>query len=106
MPQARPPSGGRSMAPLPTPRARTSAQERVEASVGVVAKPPIRKLARDLGVDLASVAPSGPAGEVTREDVVRHASQASVFRNIETPEWGDVREETIPVSEPAVTVVA
>jgi len=75
-----------------------SAQERVEKSVGVVAKPPIRKLARDLGVDLAAVTPSGPAGEVTREDVVSHASQASVFRNIETPEWGAVREETIPVS--------
>lgn len=73
-------------------------QERVEASVGVVAKPPIRKLARDLGVDLGDVAPTGPAGEVTRDDVVRHASQASVFRNIETPEWGDVREETIPVA--------
>lgn len=78
----------------------TSPQERVEASVGVVAKPPIRKLARDLGVDLASVAPTGPAGEVTRDDVVKHASQASVFRNIETPEWGDVREETIPVAAP------
>ncbi|MFB7892029.1 dihydrolipoamide acetyltransferase family protein [Microbacterium sp. NPDC056044] len=74
------------------------AEERVAASVGIIAKPPIRKLARDLGVDLSAVAPSGPAGEVTREDVVRHASQASVFRNIETPEWGDVREETIPVA--------
>jgi pyruvate dehydrogenase E2 component (dihydrolipoamide acetyltransferase) len=78
-----------------------SAQERVEASVGVVAKPPIRKLARDLGVDLPSIVPSGPAGEVTREDVVRHASQASVFRNIQTPEWSEVREETIPVTAAA-----
>lgn len=78
-----------------------TAQQRVEASVGVVAKPPIRKLARDLGVDLADVTPSGAAGEVTREDVVRHASQASVFRNIETPEWPAVREETIPVAAPA-----
>ncbi|WP_203580742.1 dihydrolipoamide acetyltransferase family protein [Microbacterium hibisci] len=75
------------------------AEERVAASVGVIAKPPIRKLARDLGVELAAVTPSGPAGEVTRDDVVRHASQASVFRNIETPEWGDVREETIPVAD-------
>lgn len=75
------------------------AEQRVAASVGVVAKPPIRKLARDLGVDLAAVAPSGPAGEVTRDDVMRHASQASVFRNIETPAWGDVREETIPVPD-------
>jgi 2-oxoisovalerate dehydrogenase E2 component (dihydrolipoyl transacylase) len=79
-----------------------SAQERVEASVGVIAKPPIRKLARDLGVDLASVVPSGAAGEVTREDVVKHASQASVFRNIATPDPSDVREETIPVPAGAV----
>ncbi|WP_404430078.1 2-oxo acid dehydrogenase subunit E2 [Microbacterium lacus] len=86
-----------------------TAKERVEASVGVVAKPPIRKLARDLGVDLATVTPSGAAGEVTREDVVSHASQASVFRNIETPEWGAVREETIPIApaaKPAAAVPA
>ncbi|GAA4347313.1 dihydrolipoamide acetyltransferase family protein [Microbacterium rhizosphaerae] len=75
-----------------------TAQERVEASVGVIAKPPIRKLARDLGVDLVAVVPTGPAGEVTRDDVMRQASQASVFRNIQTPEWSEVREETIPVA--------
>ncbi|MDI9891587.1 dihydrolipoamide acetyltransferase family protein [Microbacterium sp. IEGM 1404] len=79
-------------------RRRKPAERPVKASVGVVAKPPIRKLARDLGVDLAAVTPSGPAGEVTRDDVVKHAEQASVFRNIETPEWGAVREETIPVA--------
>ncbi|BAJ74627.1 pyruvate/2-oxoglutarate dehydrogenase complex, dihydrolipoamide acyltransferase (E2) component [Microbacterium testaceum StLB037] len=78
-----------------------SAERPVKASVGVVAKPPIRKLARDLGVDLSAVTPSGPAGEVTRDDVVKHAEQASVFRNIETPAWGEVREETIPVAAPA-----
>lgn len=77
-----------------------SAERPVKASVGVVAKPPIRKLARDLGVDLSAVTPSGPAGEVTRDDVVKHAEQASVFRNIETPAWGAVREETIPVAAP------
>lgn len=68
------------------------------ASAGpVVAKPPIRKLAKDLGVDLTQVNPTGLAGEITREDVVREASQASVFRNIETPAWGADREEFIPV---------
>ena len=80
-----------------------AAEERVAASVGVIAKPPIRKLARDLGVELSAVTASGPAGEVTRDDVLRHASQASVFRNIQTPEWGDVREETIAVAAPATT---
>ena len=85
-----------------------SAAERITSSVGVVAKPPIRKLARDLGVDLSAVTPTGAAGEVTRDDVVAHASQASVFRNIETPAWGEVREETIPVtaSEPSAPVAA
>lgn len=82
-------------------RRRPRAERPVAASVGVVAKPPIRKLARDLGVDLTTVTPSGAAGEVTRDDVMRHASQASVFRNIETPEWGNVREETIPVAPTA-----
>ena len=82
-------------------RRRKPAERPVKASVGVVAKPPIRKLARDLGVDLSAVTPSGAAGEVTRDDVVKHAEQASVFRNIETPEWGAVREETIPVPAPA-----
>jgi len=81
-------------------RRRKPAERPVKASVGVVAKPPIRKLARDLGVDLSAVTPSGPAGEVTRDDVVKHAEQASVFRNIETPAWGAVREETIPVPAP------
>lgn len=87
-------------------RRRKPAEKPVAAAVGVVAKPPIRKLARDLGVDLGTVEPSGPAGEVTREDVMKHASQASVFRNIETPEWGEVREETIPVGEEAPSPVS
>lgn len=39
----------------------------------------------------------GLAGEITRDDVIRQASQASVFRNIQTPEWSDEREEVIPV---------
>jgi 2-oxoisovalerate dehydrogenase E2 component (dihydrolipoyl transacylase) len=69
------------------------------ASVGgpVFAKPPIRKLAKDLDVDLSQVQATGASGEVTRDDVIRHASQASVFRNIQTPEWSEEREERIPV---------
>jgi len=39
-----------------------------------LAKPPVRKLAKDLGVDLATVTPSGPDGIITREDV--HAAVA------------------------------
>ncbi|MEU0034562.1 MULTISPECIES: dihydrolipoamide acetyltransferase family protein [unclassified Streptomyces] len=39
-----------------------------------LAKPPVRKLAKDLGVDLTTVTPSGPDGIITREDV--HAAVA------------------------------
>src|SRR5690349_4665448 len=38
-----------------------------------LAAPATRKLARELGVDLRGVAPSGSAGRVTREDVERAA---------------------------------
>jgi 2-oxoisovalerate dehydrogenase E2 component (dihydrolipoyl transacylase) len=82
--------------PAPAQAARPSSVPASSAS-SIIAKPPIRKLAKDLGVDLAAVSPTGLAGEITRDDVIRLASQASVFRNIETPEWSDEREERVPV---------
>ncbi|GAA2894355.1 dihydrolipoamide acetyltransferase family protein [Microbacterium esteraromaticum] len=81
-----------------TSRRRKPAERPVRSSVGVIAKPPIRKLARDLNVELTEVTPTGADGEVTRDDVVKHAEQASVFRNIQTPEWGAVREEKLTVA--------
>ncbi len=42
----------------------------------VRAKPPVRRLARDLGVDLASVAPTGTGATITHADVQR-AAQAT-----------------------------
>ncbi|KRE31029.1 dihydrolipoamide acetyltransferase family protein [Agromyces sp. Soil535] len=73
------------------------AAPRPDSGVPVIAKPPIRKLAKDLGVDLSRVAPTGPIGDITRDDVIREASQASVFRNIQTPELPPDRETRIPV---------
>ena len=72
---------------------RTPLQE----TVAVLAKPPVRKLAKDLGVDLAQVAPTGPGGEIMREDVLGHADQAKVFRSVKVAGWSDVAEERIPV---------
>jgi 2-oxoisovalerate dehydrogenase E2 component (dihydrolipoyl transacylase) len=63
----------------------------------VIAKPPIRKLAKDLNVDLSKVSATGPVGEIMREDVVNAATQASVFRNLTTPAIPSEREERIPV---------
>ncbi|PZF07860.1 2-oxo acid dehydrogenase subunit E2 [Curtobacterium sp. MCLR17_040] len=75
----------------------TGSAHKQSTATNVLAKPPIRKLAKDLAVELTEIVATGLAGEVTRDDVIRHAKQASVFRNIETPEWGEVRSETIPV---------
>lgn len=40
---------------------------------GVLAKPPVRKLARDSGVDLSALAGTGPNGSITRDDVLSAA---------------------------------
>jgi 2-oxoisovalerate dehydrogenase E2 component (dihydrolipoyl transacylase) len=38
-----------------------------------LAKPPVRKLARDLGVDLSQLSGTGPAGSITRDDIQQAA---------------------------------
>jgi len=61
----------------------------------VLAKPPVRKLARELGVDLAGLAGSGPGGSITRDDVQRAAgapAQAPAPAIL-----GEAREERIPI---------
>ncbi|UQX88377.1 2-oxo acid dehydrogenase subunit E2 [Jatrophihabitans telluris] len=45
-------------------------------AVRVLAKPPVRKLAKSLGIDLASVAATGPHGTVSRADVEQAASSS------------------------------
>lgn len=44
----------------------------------VLAIPSVRKLARDLGVDLTQVTPTGPHGRIRREDVLQAAPHVSV----------------------------
>ncbi|WP_433266643.1 dihydrolipoamide acetyltransferase family protein [Actinosynnema sp. CS-041913] len=43
-----------------------------------LAKPPVRKLAKDLGVDLRALSGSGPGGVITREDVEQALAAPSV----------------------------
>jgi 2-oxoisovalerate dehydrogenase E2 component (dihydrolipoyl transacylase) len=59
----------------------------------VLAKPPVRKLARDLGIDLAALAGTGPAGSITRDDVQRAADRPAAT----APARPGVREERIPI---------
>jgi 2-oxoisovalerate dehydrogenase E2 component (dihydrolipoyl transacylase) len=59
----------------PAVDAAVASDDAVESPVAhpgkVLAKPPVRALARELGVDLARVTPTGPRGDVTRDDVRR-----------------------------------
>ena len=52
------------------PPASPNGQPDRQVSRTVLAKPPVRHLARELGVDLATVTPTGPHGEVTRADIL------------------------------------
>jgi pyruvate dehydrogenase E2 component (dihydrolipoamide acetyltransferase) len=86
--------------PAETPSATPDGEPVVYPPAGaapVMAKPPVRKLAKELGVDIATVLATGARGEVTRDDVVRQSQVKTVFRNVETPEWPSEREEYIPV---------
>jgi pyruvate dehydrogenase E2 component (dihydrolipoamide acetyltransferase) len=56
-------------APAPEPVAAPAPAPVSAANVSVLAKPPVRKLAKDLGVDLTTVTPTGPNGVITRDDV-------------------------------------
>ena len=58
--------------PPPAPPAPSAAPTgNGHRSAPVLAKPPVRKLAKDLGLDLAALTGSGPLGSVTRADVQR-----------------------------------
>lgn len=88
--QARPqPEPRPEPAPAPAPAAQAPAEPRP------LAKPPVRKLAKDLGVDLRTVTPSGPEGTITREDV-----QAAAER----PGPAPTAPATAPPPEPAPAV--
>lgn len=53
----------------PVPATPAAPAAHAAGDVRVLAKPPVRKLAKDLGVDLRSLNPTGPNGTVSRDDV-------------------------------------
>ncbi|WP_435206183.1 dihydrolipoamide acetyltransferase family protein [Micromonospora sp. bgisy143] len=71
----------------------------------VLAKPPVRKLAKDLGVDLRALSGSGPLGSITREDVQQAARGAVAVAEpvaatstaTSAASFGADREQRIPV---------
>lgn len=76
--------GPRTATPTRRPRIAAAAAgpqpstEENPAPVGpALAKPPVRKLARELGVDLHRVVGTGPSGSITRDDVYAAAQAAA-----------------------------
>ncbi|WP_105032007.1 2-oxo acid dehydrogenase subunit E2 [Arthrobacter ruber] len=69
----------------------------------VLAKPPVRKAARDLGINLADVPATGSAGEVTKQDLMSYQSQRDAEQDGADSFWADRkvlgggRIERIPV---------
>jgi 2-oxoisovalerate dehydrogenase E2 component (dihydrolipoyl transacylase) len=59
-----------------------------------LAKPPVRKLAKDLGVDLAALTGSGPEGTITRADVQAAVETPAAMSVPMVPAGG---EERIPI---------
>ncbi len=60
-------------APRPPTIPAARSPSRAPLAAGPRASPAARRLAEELGVDLASIAGSGPAGAITREDVAARA---------------------------------
>ena len=90
------PAGSGSVAETVTPARANGA---AGSHPSVLAKPPVRKLARELGVDLAGLAGTGPGGSISRDDVQQasaqsHAAAAAPQIQAVTP---GPREERIPV---------
>ena len=62
---------------LPPPPDIAAASTAATLSRRVLAIPSVRKLARELGVDLTQVTPTGPRGRIRRDDVLQAASVSS-----------------------------
>jgi 2-oxoisovalerate dehydrogenase E2 component (dihydrolipoyl transacylase) len=80
-------------APLPGPGEAAPAP--TPSGGAVLAKPPVRKLAKDLGVDLATLIGSGAGGVITRDDVM----QASGRTRAEPVEAEMLRAEPLEVRQ-------
>ncbi|MEU4216616.1 dihydrolipoamide acetyltransferase family protein [Actinoplanes sp. NPDC026623] len=97
------PAAPAAVAPVPAPAAApapVSPAGRVRPAGPVLAKPPVRKLARDLGVDLAAIAGTGPMGSVTRDDVqqaVAAPAPAEAVASVSPAVFDASREQRIPI---------
>ena len=73
-----PPASVPATAPAVAPAPAAASAAAPVAGDRPLAKPPVRKLAKDLGIDLRTVTPTGPGGTITREDVHAVVAPAAV----------------------------
>ncbi len=86
--------------------AASQEEQATPADVAVLAKPPVRKLAKDLGVDLAAIAPGGgDDGVITRADV-RAAAAADMVADQAPAPSGAPTSSPSPAAAPAPTMFA
>ena len=85
-------------------KAAASAGRMVAKANRVLAKPPVRKAAKDLGIDLSKVFATGLRGEVTKKDLISYQDQraaeqdgAGTFWVPATGQAGDPRIEHVKV---------
>jgi pyruvate dehydrogenase E2 component (dihydrolipoyllysine-residue acetyltransferase) len=64
------PASAAAAAPAPSAPAAAPAAGGVETPAGIHAGPSVRRTARELGVDLAAVTPTGPKGRITKDDLL------------------------------------
>ncbi|MEU4442729.1 dihydrolipoamide acetyltransferase family protein [Actinosynnema sp. NPDC050801] len=84
-------------APVSAPAPAPAVAEPVSAPAGgyvPLAKPPVRKLAKDLGVDLFALSGSGPGGVITREDVEQAVAPAPAAPSVVD---SGSRERRVPI---------
>jgi pyruvate dehydrogenase E2 component (dihydrolipoamide acetyltransferase) len=95
-PHPAPPPAEEELAAEPAGRSRHAADAPPRAAAHrVLAKPPVRKLAKTLGVDLTDVTPTGPNGTISRDDVETAASAPAPARSA-APAAGE-RETRVPI---------
>ncbi|KAB2348392.1 dihydrolipoamide acetyltransferase family protein [Actinomadura rudentiformis] len=88
--------------PAPQPVREEPASHPQPVDKRTLAKPPVRKMAKDLGVDLTTLTGSGPRGSITRDDVqaaltATPTQVAPAPAAATAPAAPGVREERIPV---------
>ncbi|HWN61376.1 MAG TPA: dihydrolipoamide acetyltransferase family protein, partial [Streptosporangiaceae bacterium] len=99
--KAPPPAAAAAAAAVAAAAEPAVAAEPAAQAVRALAKPPVRRLAKDLGINLAELTGSGPQGTITRDDVHRAAGGTTLRSEQEVVENGARTASLAVVPSPA-----